>query len=281
MVLGSMTTLALVLVAAATSALSPVALISFYLIGSVAALLASAQQLPWRSINTNLRMLWKDIRLGARFSLSAIMGLANFRLDVLVMTIFLTSRDIGLYSTANNVMLPVTSIPAAIALMTTSKAARQHAEGGMRAAAAATWRNTRQAFVLALVGGAALAVAAPIIVPALLGDAYRPSIPIIWILITGYIARAVIGVIQAGANGMRRPRAGYVSEGAGLAATAMLLPLLLPRWGITGAAITSSISYCLTAAAIMLWLLLARRGTITPAAAHPRQIHDETPEHIT
>jgi O-antigen/teichoic acid export membrane protein len=281
MVLGSMTTLALVLVAEAARALSPVVLIGFYLIGGVTGILVSAQQLPWRSININLSTLWKDIRLGARFSLSGIMGLANFRLDVLVMTIFLTSRDIGLYGTANNVMLPITSIPAAIALMTTSQAARLQADGGTRAAASATWRSSRQAFVIALVGGAALAVAAPVIVPALVGNAYRPSIPIVWILISGYIARAVIGVVQAGANGMRRPRVGYLGEGVGLAATVVLLPLLLPRWGITGAAITSSISYCLTAATVTVWLLLARRGTITGAATLPRQIHDESPGRIT
>ena len=262
--LGPMLTLALVLAAIALAQLSPIVLISCYVVGAVGSLVVSAQQLPWRSIQTNLAVLWKEVLFGVKISLSGVMGLANLRLDVLAMTIFLTSSDIGLYSAANNVMLPVASIAAAIAVITTARAARHQAEGGSQVAAEAIWSSSRQAFVLSLAGGVLLAVAAPIVVPALLGDAYRPSVPIIWILITGYIARSVTGVVIAGANGMRRPRAGYVSEGIGLAATLMLLPVLLPRWGITGAAITSSVSYFLAAAASLWWLLLVRQRRITP-----------------
>jgi O-antigen/teichoic acid export membrane protein len=271
-VLGPVVTLALVLAAIALGELSPIALTACYLVGSVASLSVLALELPWSSMQANLAVLWNDVTFGVKISLSGIMGLANLRLDVLVMTIFLTSRDIGLYSSANNVMLPVSSIAAAIAAITTSRAARKQAEGGSQLAADAIWSSSRQAFVLSLLGGALLALSAPIVVPALLGNAYRPSVPLIWILIAGYIARAVMGVVIAGANGMRRPRAGYVSEGIGLAATLILLPLLLPRWGITGAATTSSVSYCLAAAASLWWLLLARRGRITPSGQNGLQI---------
>jgi O-antigen/teichoic acid export membrane protein len=263
-VLGPTLTLVLVLAAMAIGELSPIALIGCYLAGSMASLLVLTRELPWRSIRANSAILWKDVVFGAKISISSVMGLANLRLDVLVMTIFLTSRDIGLYSTANNVMLPVSSIAAAIAVITTSRAARHQAEGGPLVAAATIWGSARQAFVLSVAGGAALAVVAPIVVPALLGEAYRPSVPIIWILIAGYIARSVMGVVIAGANGMRRPKAGYASEGIGLAATLVLLPMLLPRFGIAGAATTSSVSYCLAAAASLWWLLRVRQSKITP-----------------
>lgn len=279
-VLGPLTTLALVLAAMAVGELSPIVLIGCYLVGSVVTLLASAQQLPWRSIHINLTILWQDIRFGFRISLSGVMGLANLRLDVLVMTIFLTTRDIGLYSAANNIMLPIASIPAAIAVITTSRAARLQAEGGSQVAAAAVWSSSRHAFLLSLAGGVVLAVAAPFVVPVLLGEAYRPAIPIIWILITGNIARSVMGVVIAGANGMRRPMAGYVSEGIGLAVTLILLPVLLPRWGITGAATTSVVSYWLASAASLWWLLLARRSRITPAGRAGHHLRDNTTEDI-
>jgi len=263
LVVGPATTFALVLAAAATGKLSPVVLIVCYLAGGVAALSASARQLPWRSIHTDVAMLWKDIRFGVKLWLSGVMGLLNLRLDILVMAMFVSAADIGVYSAANNVMLPVSSIPAAIALITTSKAARL-VQGGPGSATAAIWGSSRQAFILSLAGGLVLAVAAPLVVPLLLGDAYRPSIPLIWILISGNVARSVMGVIVAGAMGMRRPRVGYLSEGVGLAATLILLPVLLPRWGITGAATTSSISYCLAASASLWWLLRARRKSIAP-----------------
>jgi O-antigen/teichoic acid export membrane protein len=262
LVLGPMTTFALAFAAIAVGELSPVVLICCYLVGSVAALSASARQLPWESIHVDLAVLWQDIRYGVRVWLSSVMMLVNVRLDILVMTTFLSARDIGLYSAANNVMLPVSSIPAVIALIATPNAARLQVQGGPGSAAAAIWRSSRQAFILSLAGGFVLAVAAPVVVPLVLGDAYRPSIPIIWILIAGNVARSVMAVVVAGANGMRRPRAGYVSEGIGLAATLILLAVLLPRWGITGAAAASSVSYCLSAAASLWWLLLARRSSM-------------------
>ena len=209
------------------------------------------------------------------------MGLANLRLDLLVMTVFLTSRDVGLYSAANNVMLPVASIAAAIAVITTARAARQQAEGGSQVAAVALWNSSGMAFVVSLAGSAFLAVGAPFVVPALLGEAYRPSVPIIWILIAGYIGRSVMGVVLAGANGMRRPRAGYVSEGIGLAATLVLLPVLLPRWGITGAAVTSSVSYCLAAVASLWWLLLLRQGRIKPTGREGHPFHGVSTDDIS
>jgi len=262
LVLGPMTTLGLVLAAAAADKLSPVVLILCYLAGSVLALLASARQLPWRSIRIDLSVLWQDIRFGVRVWLAGVITLVNLRLDILVMTTFLTANDIGLYSAANNVMLPVSSIPAAIALVTTSKVARLQGQGGPGGSIAAIRRSSQQAFMLSLAGGLVLATAAPVVVPFLLGDGYRPAIPIIWILIAGNIARSVMGVVVAGANGMRRPKAGYVSEGIGLAATLILLPVLLPRLGITGAAITSLVSYCLAGAASLWWLSLARRSSM-------------------
>jgi O-antigen/teichoic acid export membrane protein len=262
LLLGPMTTFALVVAAAAASKLSPFVLMGCYLVGGIASLVASAQSLPWRSLQTNLSILLIDIRLGVKLSLSAFMGLANARLDVLVMTIFLGSRDIGLYTAANSAMLPIVSIPAAIAVMTTSSVARLQAEDGTEGAVEAIWRSSRQSLALSLVGGGVLAVAAPVLIPALVGNAYRPSIPIIWILIAGYVARSVMAVVVAGANGMRRPRVGYGSEGIGLVVTVALLPLLLPRWGITGAAVTSSVSYCLSAAISIRWLFRARRRPI-------------------
>jgi O-antigen/teichoic acid export membrane protein len=273
-VLGSLSTLGLVLSAMAVGKLSPIVLICCYLLGSMIPLMTLTRKLPWKCVNISLVILRQDMRFGFRMSLSGVMALVNLRLDVLVMTMFLTSRDIGLYSAANNVMMPVVSIPAAIAMITTSRAAKLQAEMGSQVAAESVWNSSRQAFFISLAGGLFLAAAAPFVVPALLGEVYRPSIPIIWILITGNIARSVMGVVIAGANGMRRPRAGYVSEGIGLAFTLVLLPVLLPRWGIAGAAATSVVSYFLASIASLWWLMLARRSNSKRDSGVARLVHD-------
>lgn len=259
-ILGPLSTLALVLAAEASRMLSPTVLVLCYLVGGTVALLASARQLPWGSLCIDLRVLWKDTRFGVRLWLPEVMGLANLRLDIVILTMFLSARDIGVYSAANNVMFPLSTFPAAIALVTTSRVARLQARGAQGTAAAGIWGSARQALMIAVAGGLVLAVAAPFIVPLLLGDAYGPAVPIIWLLIAGYVARAVAGVIVSGANGMRKPRAAYVSEGVGLAATMVLLPVLLPWLGVAGAAITSTVSYSASALILVGWLVRVRRA---------------------
>ena len=259
---GPISTLALLLILAATRGTpSPVTVVSCYLAGSLVALFYAARQLPWRSVHTDLHVLWGDMRFEAKTWLTSVMGLVNLRLDLLVLTLFVSASDIGLYSAANNAMMPITALPAAISLLAAPRAARLRTQVDPLSSVNATWNSARDALLLGLAGGAVLAVAAPVIVPMLLGTAYRPAIQLVWILIVGYVARAVIGVIVAGANGMRRPRAGYLSEGVGLVVTLALLPVLLSRWGITGAAVASTLAYVASAVAAVWWLATLRQRT--------------------
>jgi antigen flippase len=260
---------ALVLLLMATAARgtpSAVTVVSCNLIGSLVALLVAARQLPWRSVRIDLHVLRHDIHFGAKTWLTSVMGLASLRLDLLILTIFVSASDIGLYSAANNVMFPITALPAAIGMLVAPRAARLRTHVDALASIGAIWNSTRGALLVALAGGAALAVTAPLIVPLLLGDAYLPAVQLIWILIAGYVARAVVGVIVTGANGMRQPRAGYISEGVGLIVTLLLLPVLLSRWGITGAAAASTIAYLASGIAAAWWLVKARRRAAEPTA---------------
>jgi len=105
---GPISTLALLLILAATRGTpSPVTVVSCYLAGSLVALFYAARQLPWRSVHTDLHVLWGDMRFGAKTWLTSVMGLVNLRLDLLVLTLFVSASDIGLYSAANNAMMPI------------------------------------------------------------------------------------------------------------------------------------------------------------------------------
>jgi O-antigen/teichoic acid export membrane protein len=264
---GPISTLAILLIVTGVSGPpSPVTVVLCYLIGGLVAAAFAARQLPWMSARIDLRMLLQDIRFGAKTWLTSVMGLVSLRLDLLILTVFVSAGDIGLYSAANNIMMPITALPYAIALLAAPRAARLGTQVHATASISAIWKSTRDATLLALAGGVALAAAAPVIVPLLLGNAYRPAIPLIWILIAGYVARAVVSVIVSGANGMRRPRAGYLSEGIGLMVTLILLPILLPRWGITGAAAVSTAAYIASGIAAVCWLAKLRQQETAKAS---------------
>jgi O-antigen/teichoic acid export membrane protein len=94
--------------------------------------------------------------------------------------------------------------------------------------------------------------------------------------------RTYAGLMSAGTLGTRRTWVGNVTEGAGFVAMAALLPFLLPRYGALGAAITSTISYFVSAAvAAFAMRRLARQ--VGPSSEPAPEGRDElaTPEPAT
>lgn len=254
-VAGPATTLIFALAVHLSVGLRPATLTACYIPGYLVSLAVSAGKLPWREARVHVPYFRADLRLGIRMWIPGALSLANFRLDLLVMATFLGARDVGLYSTANNVMLPVVALPVAIAHLAAVSTSRADVSAGRTVSVASLQRGATLALAAAAATGAAVAIAAPIVLPRLLGSAYDGVVPLVWLLLVGYTGRAVSWVIAAGANGLELPAVGMRSEGAGLVVTLVLLPFLLPTLGATGAAITSTAAYLTSAVVATCWLL--------------------------
>jgi O-antigen/teichoic acid export membrane protein len=212
-----------------------------------------ARGLPWRRITVAIRTLIEELRFGIKVHLTALLGFANFRLDVLFMSAIVSASQIGYYGVANNVMIPVSSIAAAAAIIMTPTVARFGGNDVSPERQLAFIR--REAFVylsLATAGGVALALASPFLLPLVFGPTFEPAIVLVWILIPGYIARSFTLILVSGTVGMRRSAVGNAAEGAGLVVTVSLLPVLLPRYEAIGASVVSTIAY--GSSAVVAWL---------------------------
>ena len=222
------------------------------LVSTVVVLAIVSKGLPWKHMAWNKGMLVEDLRFGGSTAVGAIFGLVNLRLDILILSVIVSSLDLGLYSAANNLMAPILIAPAAAAAHLTPTVARRVGSDGT------TRFIFRQSLLFAAVGGLCgvlLAVAAPVLVPLALGEAYRPAVHLIWILTPGFVVRGFASLLVAGAVGQRRPRVGNLAEGLAVVATLVLLPLALPRFGVLGAAWVSTVAYSVSAitAAGSLW----------------------------
>ncbi len=254
MITGPAVTLLVVLAVQGIANLTPVALAACYIPGVLLSLAVSAGRLPWNGARLELPSFRADLRLGVRMWLPGMVMLVNFRLDLLVMATFLAARDIGIYSTATNLMLPVIALPSAMFHLAAVATARADVSSGRKATVASLRRDATVAFAAAAAAGVVVAGTAPLVLPRMLGPAYEGVVPLVWILLLGYLGRAVSGVIAAGANGLGLPRVGLRAEGAGLVVTLALLPLLLPTLGATGAAVTSTAAYLTAAVFAGRWL---------------------------
>jgi O-antigen/teichoic acid export membrane protein len=229
--------------------------------GALAAVLAGLG-LPWRELAHGWRELLEDAKFGARVAVASWVGFVNLRLDVLVMSGSIAAAELGYYGVANNAMLPVTTIASAAAGLLTPAVARIAADGRHRVhdQLALIRAQLRRYGLMSLGGGVLAAAVAPIGLPLLFGSAFKPAVALTWILIPGFVGRAWSALIVAGAVGMRRARVGNLSEGAALVVTAVLLPILLPRYQASGAAIASTAAYLAATAVCATWLWRSQRA---------------------
>jgi O-antigen/teichoic acid export membrane protein len=98
-----------------------------------------------------------------------------------------------------------------------------------------------------------MAALAPLVGP-LYGHQFRGSIVPLLILLPGVAALAVGGTAAIVLSIFNRPEVSSIAELAGIVLTGAGLWLVLDRYGIIGAAIVSSVSYCCTGLTQILWL---------------------------
>jgi O-antigen/teichoic acid export membrane protein len=239
--------------------LTPAIMVAGTIAGILAGLLLMCWRLPWRTIAVSLKELLAELRFGAKVSVGAWLGAANLRLDLLVMSAFVAAAQLGYYSVANNVMIPVTTIPFAAATLLTPAIARMNrSEGGVVVPTgeqvARIRAQAKRYSLIAVAGGLLLAAIAPVGIPLVFGSSFSPAIVLVWILIPGFCARVYAELVNSGTRGLRQAWVGNVIEGSGLVVTVVLLPLLLPALEAKGAAIASTVAYGVTAIAAVLAL---------------------------
>jgi O-antigen/teichoic acid export membrane protein len=236
-------TLALVL----RHAVTPGRIVVLTIASGIVSLVLGAIGFPWRHIALSVQEFFDDLKFGAKAHLGSLLGMANVRLDIVLMSAFVSASQVGYYGVANNLMMPVTSLGAAGALLLTPRVAamgRSRPRAGVDESQLVSIRDEGRRYLLVSTAGAAvLAALAPVGVPLVFGAAFRPVVVLVWVLIPGYIARTYAGMLSAGSLGVRRSWVGNLAEGAGFIVTAALLPFLLPRYQALGAAITSTAAY--------------------------------------
>lgn len=110
---------------------------------------------------------------------------------------------------------------------------------------------------------ALISILAPLLVPRLFGKGFVDSVYALWLLAPGTVFLALNRVLGDLLQGLGRPLVRSAGEGIGAVVTLVLLIVLIPRLGIRGAAVASSVAYAVVFA-YLLWGL--RRETRRSAA---------------
>jgi O-antigen/teichoic acid export membrane protein len=182
--------------------------------------------------------------LGLRAHVGNLIQTFNYRLDVLIVQGLLGHAAVGLYQTSVALAELVWYVPNAVgaALLTQIAAA---------GASTITPRVTRHTLLLTIVTSITLI---SIVVPALafLRPVYLPAVAPLCALLPGIIALSIHKVISGDLAGRGRPEYATYTSFLALFVTVIGNIILIPRWGILGAAYASSCAYIVQALALVV-----------------------------
>jgi O-antigen/teichoic acid export membrane protein len=215
-----------------------------YLIGNSVALLAavltficSFRPLHIRPERTLSREM---LSYGIRSHTTAIASLLNQRLDQLLISVFLAPARLGLYVTAVTFTSPTNLIGSSVSLVALPVLARME-PGKQRTAAASRY--------VAYALGASIIVTIPILlftsqlIGFFFGSAFVAASSACRILLLAGIVLTLNRVFGSVLKAVGRPLDAGIAESAGVVATMGSLAILLPRFGLIGAAAASLLAY--------------------------------------
>jgi O-antigen/teichoic acid export membrane protein len=216
------------------------------------------------------------LRQGLPAYVSSGMQLINYRFDLFIVGFYWGPAQVGLYAVAGLLAQLVWVLARAAATALYPVFVQGDEESGIRRLGEAS----RIAALLGLAGAAFLAVATPFALPMVYGLPFAEAVPALWALLPGaaILSPAIMGAAYF--LGRATPQKNAFPSAAGLIVTIGLGLLIVPRWGMFGAAVVSSLSYgmtsILTFALVRTATGLSVRDQLVPHSADIRRLWESS-----
>lgn len=209
--------------------------------------------LGWRP---SLALLREELRFGSRALPGTLAERLQFRADAFLVNAFLGVRQTGIYSVTSGLAETLWYVPNALGTVMFSRAVDPHADAGRIAAVL-----TRTTLAVALVTAIPAWALGPRLVRFVYGSQFADAGVALRLILPGVVAYSVVAVLSRYISGQGRPGTGTVVLVFGLAVNIGANLVLIPAYGIRGAAAASSLSYVATAlVTLVVFHRLSGRG---------------------
>lgn len=218
---------------------------------SIAALLLFTIAIMKRHVDFRPRVDWKamkaQVSFGSRSHFGWILQALNHRLDVFMIAAMVGTGGVGHYLVGVNLAELTWWVPLALGTVLFPKAAAMDSESNFEMSAVAC----RRTLVVTLLAGLGLLAVAPTAIPLVYGGSFVPSVTVFLILLPSGLFYTIHKVLGSSLSAHGMPQATLYAGLISLPLTVGLNVLMIPRWGITGAAIASDIAYAVNATVIL------------------------------
>lgn len=161
-----------------------------------------------------------------------VLNVISTQVDQVLVIAFLSASNVGIYVVALNASRIVNILHTAVVSVVFPTAAgntRDRVLGMVE-------RSARVSTLIAVVFGAALAVALPILIPLFYGNGFAAGIVVAQLLTLEAVIGGLVSVLAQSFMALDRPGTVTILQGLGLAIVVPLMVLLLPHFGLIGAA---------------------------------------------
>ncbi|MCH7953601.1 MAG: polysaccharide biosynthesis C-terminal domain-containing protein [Chloroflexi bacterium] len=226
---------------------------------SLAVLLVFTIATMMRHVSFRPRVNWKamkaQVSFGSRSHFGWILQALNHRLDVFMIAAMVGTGGVGHYLVGVNLAELTWWVPLALGTVLFPKASAMDSESNFEMSAMAC----RRTLVVTMLAGLGLLLVAPTAIPLVYGGNFVPSVTIFLILLPSGLFYTIHKVLGSSLSAHGMPQATLYAGLISLPLTVGLNVLMIPRWGITGAAIASDIAYAVNAAVILVLFVRVSR----------------------
>lgn len=241
-------TAAILLLVSQTAAGFLVAAAAGYWLGLAVAAGGVYRRLGPIAIGVSRRFLSQALGVGLRGQAGNLLQFLNLRLDLLLVPALLNLASAGVYLVAVRISEVVTQVASSAATFLFPHVAAQ----GLPLATSTTQRTVRITLLIVVVTGLPLALAAEPILRLFFGPEFAGGALTVRITLLAMLPLALVRLLAGDLKGRGRP--GLVSIAALLALVVTVVGdlVLIPMFGIAGAAIASLLSYSASAAMLLV-----------------------------
>lgn len=200
------------------------------------------------SYESKINIVKGAISYGPKIWAGQVVGLMNFRLVLFLVGYYLGVAAVGYYALALFFAELLYYIPSAIGISSVPKLAKASPAEAVRITAT----GSRYALFCGLLGSIGLAISGRFVIKTLYSDAFLPAVEPILFLLPGVTVYSIAHVTTAYFNAaIGRPLINTAVAAISLVSSTSLMLLLIPTWGLRGAAFAATVGYIIAMAVNM------------------------------
>lgn len=180
------------------------------------------------------------VRKGVAYAVPLFVFGLNYNVDILILNHFLPVTEVGIYSQGVSLANLLWQVSTAVNLVVFSHSVTA---GNAGEYSRALWRKMKKLMLFILPVALVIAGLSPHVVPWLYGEAFQKSATVIMLLAPGVYFMTAFKILHGDMAGRGRPLVALRIFTGAVVLNVILNVLLIPEYGIFGAAAASSLSY--------------------------------------